>query len=58
MEEICVKKQQPLGAEHVLCAFQQGTKHRARSRGEVKVVLTAFLTLVIVPTAAGFCYEL
>jgi len=37
-EEICVKKQQLLGAECVLCAFQRWTKHRAYSRREVKAV--------------------
>lgn len=58
MEEICIKKQKPLGAERVLCAFQQGTKHRAHSRREARVVLTAFLTLLTSPTAEGFCYEL
>ena len=37
-EEICVKKQQLLGAECVLRAFQRWTKHRAYSRREVKAV--------------------
>lgn len=44
-----------LGLECLLCAFQQGTKHGAQGRREVRVVVDALLMLL---AAEGFCCEL
>lgn len=44
-----------LGLECLLCAFQQGTKHGAYGRREVRVVVAALLMSL---TAEGFCCEL